>query len=87
MQLENGEIECSFLWRPEFSEVNPKLRIAYFEERLIVTKFDDENEYPTKGLTAFAGPVQKPWRKVVRAVSLPASYLICCPFSGCTPST
>ena len=69
MKLENGEIECSFLWRPEFSEVNPKLRIAYFEERLIVTKFDDENEYPTKGLTAFAGPVQTPWRKVVRAVA------------------
>jgi hypothetical protein len=69
MQLENGEIECSFLWRPEFSSVNPKLRIAYFDQRLIVAKFDDDNEYPTKGLTAFSGSAQTPWRKVVRAVT------------------
>ncbi len=69
MRLENGEIECSFLWRPGFSEVNPKLRIAYFKERLVVTKFDDENEYSTNGLTAFMGPTTASWRDVVRAVA------------------
>ena len=51
MQLETGEIECSFLWRHEFSPVNTKLRNAHIEEPLIVTKFDEDNEYPTNGLS------------------------------------
>lgn len=45
MRLEDCETECSFLWRPEFSEVTPKLRVTYFVHRMGVTKFDDENEF------------------------------------------
>ena len=67
MQLEDCEIECSYHWRPEFSDVHPKLRVAFFQERLVVTKLDDQNEFPTNGLTVFAGPVDTPWRDVVRA--------------------
>lgn len=63
--LKNCQIDCDFKWRPGFGEVRPRLRVAHFPTRLVVTYFEDADEGVTRGLTLFKGKSKAPWRKVV----------------------
>lgn len=55
-------------WRPGFSDVTPRMRVAFFPDRLVVTTFQDASEWNTFSTTEFEGDPSSPWREIVKAI-------------------
>ncbi len=75
-EIKDCQIDLTYDWRPEFEQVAPRIRIAVFSNRLIVSAFDDASEGLTQGRTMFAGSPTTAWREVVQAIVTGENQLI-----------
>jgi hypothetical protein len=69
------QIDAQFSWRPGFEDNEPRLRVALFSDRLMVTAYEDATEGLTRGTTLFAGARSALWREIVHAIVASEEFL------------